>query len=110
MKNVWFTIAAVTAGIILLVNVGPLISLALCCVILYWSFRKFVKAEGAGWKIIWAAVGLTALTAALSHLPALLGIAAAYVLYVIYRNWKETGESAKADPFSSFEEEWNKLN
>ncbi len=57
----------------------------------------------------------TELILALSHSPALIGIAALVVLYYGYREWKKEKdvvvESApeSSKPYSNFEDEWNKL-
>ena len=66
-------------------------------------------------KLAWGIVGLIGLSIALSHSPALIGIAALVVLYYGYREWKKekdvvvdsAPESSK--PYSNFEDEWNKL-
>jgi lia operon protein LiaI len=53
------------------------------------------------------------LIVSISHIPAILGLVAAYVLYLVYKKWNENDESAsskESDPFSNFEREWKELN
>jgi lia operon protein LiaI len=46
-----------------------------------------------------------------SNVPAILAIAAAYVLYLVYKKWNEdnTPSSKSDDPFANFEKQWAEL-
>ena len=50
MKKVGLFIIGLIALMVVLANVGPLISLAICAVILYFTFRQFMKSESKGVK------------------------------------------------------------
>lgn len=87
MKKLGLLIVGGIAAIILLANLGPLVGLAICSVILYFAFKEFVKADSTFTKILWIAIGLITLSALVSNVPAIIGIVAAYVLYVVYKKW-----------------------
>ncbi|HWO95861.1 MAG TPA: flagellar basal body rod protein, partial [Bacillus sp. (in: firmicutes)] len=56
-------------------------------------------------------IGIIALMASVSNVPAILGFVAAYVLYVVYKKWNENKEIVKeeSDPFVNFEKQWAEL-
>ncbi|AMM94385.1 flagellar basal body rod protein [Peribacillus simplex] len=112
MKKFGLFIVGLIALFMLLANVGPLISLAICLAILYFGFKQFMKSESTGAKIAWGSISLIVLVVAISHIPAILGLVAAYVLYLVYKKWNENDEnvSKETDPFSNFEREWKELN
>ncbi|EEL48033.1 hypothetical protein bcere0022_47760 [Bacillus cereus Rock3-44] len=56
---------------------------------MYWSYKSFVRAQSFFGKLAWGIAGLIGLSIALSHSPALIGIAALVVLYYGYREWKK---------------------
>lgn len=111
MKKIGLLLAGGIAATVLLSNIGPMVGLAINLVILYYAFKGFIKAESTFKKIIWAIVGLIALSIVASNVPAILGIAAAYILYIVYKKWNDKQESVKEDedPFTSFEKEWSQL-
>ena len=102
------------AAIILLSNLGSIVGLAISILILYLVFKQFLKAESTMMKIGWAILGLVFLTASASNVPAILGIAAVYILYLVYKKWNETSAVEKnvkdSDPFVNFEKQWSELN
>ncbi|MDM5211120.1 flagellar basal body rod protein [Peribacillus sp. NJ4] len=113
MKKFGLFIVGLIALFLLLANVGPLISLAICLAILYFGFKQFMKSESTGAKVAWGSVSIIVLIVSISHIPAILGLVAAYVLYLVYKKWNENDESASSnenDPFSNFEREWKELN
>ena len=69
-----------------------LISLAICVAILYFTFKQFMKSESKGGKIAWAIISIVMLMAAVSHFPAIMGLVAAYILYLVYKKWNEKDE------------------
>ncbi len=63
-------------------------------------------------KIGWGIIGFIALMATASNIPAILGIAAAYVLYLVYKKWNEKKSvivEENGDPFTSFEKQWAEI-
>ncbi|BCB02381.1 lmo0954 family membrane protein [Bacillus sp. KH172YL63] len=113
MKKFGLLLAGGIAAIVLLANVGPIIGLAISLVVMYYSFKGFIKTDSTGKKILWALVGLIAISATVSNFPAIIGLVALYVLYVVYQNWKkeEAGvvDESSSDPFTNFEREWSQL-
>lgn len=112
MKKFGLFLVGVIALMVVLANVGPLISLALCLVILYFGFRQYVKAESTGAKVAWAILSIIMLMVSISHFPAIIGLVAVYILYVVYKKWKEEDKVVveQADPFMNFERQWQELN
>ncbi|SDN43398.1 lia operon protein LiaI [Fictibacillus solisalsi] len=112
MKKFGLFLLGGIAAVILLANLGPMIGLAIGLVILYFSVKGFMKAETTSKKVIWAVIGIIAACSAISNVPALLGLAAAYVLYVVYKNWsgKKQDSNDDSDPFVNFEKQWAEMN
>ena len=112
MKKVGLFIIGLIALMIVLANVGPLISLAICAVSLYFTFKQFMKSESKGGKIAWAIISIVMLMAAVSHFPAILGLVGAYILYLVYKKWNEKDVVVveDSDPFINFERQWKDLN
>lgn len=112
MKKVGLFIIGFIALMVVLANVGPLISLAICAVVLYLTFRQFMKSESKGAKIAWAIISIVMLMVTISHFPAILGLVAAYILYLVYKHWNKKDEVIveDADPFINFERQWKDLN
>ncbi|MEI4800702.1 flagellar basal body rod protein [Bacillus sp. FJAT-51639] len=110
-------LAFMAAGILALIALGSLagiVGLAIGAGIVYWSYKSFVRAQSFFGKLAWGIVGLIGLSIALSHSPALIGIAALVVLYYGYREWKKEKDvvdvaSDSSNSYSNFEDEWNKL-
>ncbi|RDI42294.1 flagellar basal body rod protein [Falsibacillus pallidus] len=111
MKKIGLLLVGGIAGIVLLTHVGPLVGLAVSLVILYYAFKRFMRADSTFKKILWASIGVIALLASASNVPAILGIAAAWVLFLVYKNWNGQKENRtdKHDPFANFEREWAQL-
>lgn len=112
MKKFGLLMAGGIAAIVLLTNLGPMIGLAISVAILYLVFKQFIKEKSTLGKIGWGIIGLIALMASASNIPAILGIAAAYVLYLVYKKWN-TSKSVVAeekDPFGNFEKQWADIN
>lgn len=112
MKKVGLFIIGLIALMVVLANVAPLISLTICAVILYFTFRQFVKSESKGAKIAWAIISIVMLMATISHFPAIIGLVAAYILYLVYKKWNKKEEVIieNEDPFMNFERQWKDLN
>jgi lia operon protein LiaI len=100
------------AAIVLIANLGPIVGLALSVLIMYYSFKQFIRTDSTFKKIIWALIGLAAFSATISNFPAIIGLVALYIIYVIYKNWKKDEiivEEKSNDPFTNFEKEWSQL-
>ncbi|MBO0961691.1 flagellar basal body rod protein [Neobacillus sp. MM2021_6] len=112
MKKFGLLVAGGLAAIILLKTIGPMVGLLVSLAILYFIFKQFLKTESLGMKIGLIIIGLLVLSTTIHHIPALIGVGAAYVLYLVYKNWnnnKKTAAKNEMDPFVSFENQWNEL-
>ncbi|MCM3162481.1 flagellar basal body rod protein [Metabacillus litoralis] len=112
MKKFGLLLLGGVAVAILLSNLAPMIALGLSLLILYYSYKGFIKTESKFNKVVLAIVGVIALFASASNLPAILGFVAAYVIYVVYKNWNKSSKKTikeDSDPFTNFEKEWNDL-
>ncbi|MCH1624274.1 flagellar basal body rod protein [Fredinandcohnia quinoae] len=113
MKKFGLFIVGGIAALVLLSQVGPMVGLIISLAILYFAYKQFTKSDSTGGKILWGIVGLIALSASISNVPAILGIVAAYILYVVYKKWnreKTTVVTESSDPFTNFEKQWAELN
>jgi lia operon protein LiaI len=113
MKKLGLLLAGGIAAIILLSSIGPMVGLLVGIALLYFIFKKFLKAESTGGKIVLGVIGFFVLMASIHNAPAIIGVVAAYVLYLVYKNWnssKKTVEKVENDPFINFEKQWNELN
>ncbi|MYL53641.1 flagellar basal body rod protein [Pontibacillus yanchengensis] len=118
MKQFLWFIAGLVALSLVLANLGPMILLGVSVWLLYIIFKKFMKTDSTAKKVLWVVLGLIVLSITVSNLYALIGVAAAYVLYVLYKGWKSknndhvVGDSIQKDddPFINFEKQWAELN
>jgi lia operon protein LiaI len=112
MKKFGLLLAGGIAAIILLSTIGPMVGLLVSLVLLYFIFKQFLKAESTGGKIGLGIIGFIVLIASIHNAPAIIGIAAVYVLYLVYKKWNEkkhTTVKEENDPFVNFEKQWNEL-
>ncbi|WP_342429854.1 flagellar basal body rod protein [Neobacillus sp. FSL H8-0543] len=113
MKKFGLVIAGGIAAIILLSTIGPMVGLLVGVAILYFIFKQFLKAETTGGKIGFGFIGLIVLMSTIHNAPAIIGVVAAYILYLVYKNWnsnKRNTVKEESDPFVNFEKQWNELN
>jgi lia operon protein LiaI len=114
MKKFGLFLVGVIAFFILLANIGPLLGLAVSLVVSYYAVKEFMKTDSTANKVLWGIVGFIAIAFSIANVPAVLGLVAAYILYVVYKNWNKTKEEEKVvestDPFTNFEKQWNSLN
>lgn len=108
MRKIGLLLLGGLAAFVLLAHLGPMVVLALSLVILYFVWKQFLKANSTTVKFMWAIAGVIALTTAVFHAPAILGVAAAYVLYLVYKKWNGNKASVE-DPFVNFEKQWIEL-
>jgi len=112
MKKFGLLLAGGLAALILLHSIGPMVGLLISLVLLYFIFRQFLKTDSIAWKIGLVIIGLIVLSSTIHHIPALIGVAAAYVLYLVYKEWNKSKKSPKSndnDPFVNFEKQWNEF-
>ena len=113
MKKFGLLLAGGIAAVILLSTIGPMAGLVISLALLYFIFKQFLKADSMVAKIILGVIGFVVLVASIHNAPALIGAAAAYVLYLVYKKWNETKHTTikeESDPFVNFEKQWNELN
>lgn len=110
-------IGGLVALLILLANLGPMVILGLSVWLLYIIFKKFIKSDSAAGKVGWVILGLLVLSVTFSNMFAIVGLAAAYALYLVVKNWKNVEEdpavdvvSEDNDPFTNFERQWAEIN
>ena len=111
MKKLGLLLLGGIAIVVLLANLVPMVILAISLVVLYFVVKEFLKTRTALSKIMWAVIGLIILCTTVSNVPAVLGLAAAYVLYVVYKKWNQGSElnRREEDPFAAFEKQWAEL-
>lgn len=112
MKKFGLLLAGGIAAIILLSTIIPMVALLVSLVLLYFIYKQFLKADKTGGKIALGIIGIIILMASISNAPAIIGVVAAYVLYLVYKKWnlsKHTTVTEEADPFVNFEKQWNNI-
>lgn len=111
MKKFGLLLVGGIAALVLISNLGPLFGLAVSLFILYFILKQFLKADSTFKKIAWGTLGFFILMTTASNVPAILAIAAAYVLYLVYKKWNrhETVIEKTDDPFANFEKQWSEI-
>lgn len=110
MKKVGMVLAGGIAFIVFFANIAPLITLAVTLGLAYLVLREFLRTRSTGAKVVWSIIGIVLVVMSIGNIPSLFGIAAAFVLYWIFRNWNGKKEEKEQDPFESFEAEWKELS
>lgn len=112
MNKFWMITLGIIAGIIVLSNLGAIAALAISALILYAGVHYYLRSTSTFAKVWWAFVGAVGAISAISNVPALIGVAAAAGLWMIYRKWNDrpAAFTETKDPFVNFENQWNKLN
>jgi lia operon protein LiaI len=113
MIKLGLLLAGGIAALVLLSTIGPLIGLMIKLVLLYILFKQFLKTKKTAAKIGLGIVGLIILMSIFHHMNAIIGIAAAVMLYLVCKKWNEKKHvvvKEKSDPFVNFEKQWNELN
>lgn len=107
-KFLLFTIGII-ALLVLLANLGPIVLLGVSIWLLYLVFKQFIKSNSIFAKIGWVVLGLIIVSIAFSNIYAVIGIAAAFILYIVVKKWKEDEPKENDDPFIHFEDQWNEF-
>lgn len=89
MPKFLFILLMVIAGLVVLSSIGPLLSLAIGLVIVYFSLKEFLKTNAVFSKVIWLIFGLIGIKICFSSFPAAFGIIAIIFLYFAYKAWKD---------------------
>lgn len=114
VKKFMLFILGLVALLVLLVNLGPMVLLGAGVWLLYVVFKAFLKTNSMVKKVGLIILGLFIAGITICNIYAVIGIAAGYVLYMVYRKWKSEGhrESDKwtDDPFMNFERQWAEMN
>lgn len=107
-KFLLFTIGII-ALLVLLANLGPIVLLGVSIWLLYLVFKQFIKSNSIFAKVGWVVLGLIIVSIAFSNIYAVIGIAAAFILYIVVKKWKEDEPKENDDPFIHFEDQWNEF-
>jgi lia operon protein LiaI len=112
MNKFWMITLGIITGIIVLSNLGAIAALAVSALILYAGVHYYLRSTSTFAKVSWAFVGAVGAISAISNVPALIGVAAAAGLWMIYRKWNDrpAAFTETKDPFVNFENQWKKLN
>lgn len=112
MKKFGLLLIGGISAMILLSTIGPMIGFLVSIALLYFIFKQFLKTDSTGGKIGLGIVGFFILMASIHNAPAIIGVVAAYVLYLVYKKWNENKQVIvkETDPFVNFEKQWNDIN
>ncbi|KOP77703.1 flagellar basal body rod protein [Cytobacillus solani] len=112
MKKFGLLLIGGISAMILLSTIGPMIGFLVSIALLYFIFKQFLKTDSTGGKIGLGVVGFFILMASIHNAPAIIGVVAAYVLYLVYKKWNENKQVVvkETDPFVNFEKQWNDIN
>lgn len=115
MKKFLLFLVGLIALFILVANLGPMILLGVGIWFLYLIFKKFMQTDSISKKIGWVILGVIVLSITVSNIYSLIGLAAAYVIYLVFTSWKKERvervdeHTYSSDPFTSFEKQWAEL-
>ncbi len=115
MKKFLLLTSGIIAACVALALIGPLAGLLFSGVLVALGMHFYIASKSTFAKIIWASVGLIGVLSAVSNIPAMVGLAAIAIIYVIYKKWNgedvkiPTVEAKEEDPFTNFEKEWSNL-
>ncbi|WP_157796163.1 lmo0954 family membrane protein [Bacillus xiapuensis] len=115
MKKVILFCIGGLAALIAATSLAPIIGLAICAVVMYTAWVQIQKTPSIWAKGFWGMAGVIAFIIAIANVPALLGVGALAVLYMVYVKWNEEDQELVQvqketdDPFINFEREWQQL-
>src|SRR5690625_418256 len=113
MRKIVLLIIGMIAGVILILNIGPLILLGISAWIGYLIFKQFLKSNSTTTKIMWVVLGLIVIALGLSNFYSIIGIGACIILYLIIKQWNKHDhhdDFNTNDPFVHFDDQWADLN
>lgn len=109
MRKFLLFMLGLIALFVLIANLGPMLLLGAGVWLLYIIFKKFIKTDSALQKIGWLILGLVLISITIANIYAVIGFAAAYALYVVYKKWNQAPhvlDEPNDDPFMNFEKQW----
>lgn len=113
MEKLLMLFAAIALVCVILATLGPLLGLAFALAFIFLGMHYYIKSRTVLSKVLWILIGLIGLVMAVSNVPALIGLAAIILLYVLYKKWKDEemilSDKEDDDPFMNFENEWSKI-
>lgn len=116
MKKLSIILVGGIAAIVALSLLGPLLALAFTGLLVFLGMHYYVKSKSTIAKVWWIVVGLIGIFASISNVPALVGLGAIFLIYVLYKKWnnedigfKKSKIIKEDDPFTNFETEWANL-
>ena len=115
MKKFLLLTGGIIAACVALALIGPITGLLFSGVLVALGMHFYIGSKSTFGKIIWFTVGIIGVLSAVSNIPAMIGLAAIAIIYVIYKKWQgedvkiPTVEAKEDDPFTNFEKEWSNL-
>ncbi|PID01664.1 ABC transporter permease [Sporosarcina sp. P2] len=112
MKTLGLVLLGIVAGLAFVLNVGPIIALAITGAIALVSYHYWRKSQSMFAKVFWMAILIVSVIGSISNIGAFIGIIALIGVYYVYRKWKERKANPNVlsnDPFTNFERQWNEL-
>ncbi|KGX86838.1 lmo0954 family membrane protein [Pontibacillus litoralis] len=116
MKQFLWFIGSFIALTVLVVHFIPMVFLIGSVWLLYAIFKQFMKSSSTFKRVLWIMIALMVFCIAIANIYAVIGIAAAYFLYIAYKKWRERKQenvlmdNRSEDPFVHFEKQWAELN
>ncbi|PIC79327.1 ABC transporter permease [Sporosarcina sp. P18a] len=112
MKTLGLVLLGIIAGLAFVLNVGPIIALAITGAIALVSYHYWRKSQSMFAKVFWMAILIISVIGSISNIGAFIGIIALIGVYYVYRKWKDRNVNPNVisnDPFTNFERQWNEL-
>ena len=112
MKKLGLFTLGIIAGLMVILNLGSIIALALTGAIALAGFHYWRKSQSMFAKIFWMTVLVISLISSISNIGAFVGIIALIGVYYVYRKWNDrdtNSEITSDDPFTNFERQWSEL-
>lgn len=115
MKKFLLFMGGFFAALVALTLAAPIISLLFSGILIALGMHFYIASQSIVSKIIWFTVGVIGVLSAVLNIPAIIGLAAIAIIYVIYKNWNGDKiifskiEENVNDPFTNFEKEWSHL-
>ncbi len=112
MKKLGLFTLGIIAGLMVILNLGSIIALALTGAIALAGFHYWRKSQSMFAKIFWMTVLVISLICSISNIGAFIGIIAVIGVYYVYRKWNDRDMKPNItsdDPFTNFERQWNDL-
>lgn len=112
MKNIGLCLLGIIAGLAVVLNIGPIIALAVTGAIALASYHYWRKSHSTFAKVFWMTVLVISIISSLSNVGAFIGIIALLGIYYVYHKWSDRNvnpDVTSNDPFTNFERQWNEL-